>query len=103
MGLMGTTPSRGPAACVDGMAGEYACSNIDLGAFVSHADLGSTDLRGSDIWYAPRRQSTSLVEGILNEVFIYVVLHSFVLGGGLTPREMSTQSLAALTAPLSWM
>lgn len=50
MGLMGTTPSSGAAACEDGMAGEYACKNIDLKAFVSHADLGSTELRGSDIW-----------------------------------------------------
>lgn len=50
MGLMGTTPSSGPAACVDGQAGEYGCKNIDLGAFVSHVDLGSTTRRGSDIW-----------------------------------------------------
>jgi choice-of-anchor B domain-containing protein len=47
---MGTTPSRGAADCVDGFAGEYPCKNIDLGAFVSHADLGSTIRRGSDIW-----------------------------------------------------
>lgn len=50
-GLMGTTPSTGSATCSGGSAGDYGCSNIDLGAFVSHADLGSTDLRGNDIWY----------------------------------------------------
>jgi hypothetical protein len=47
---MGTTPSSGAAACVDGQAGDYGCKNIDLGAFVSHIDLGSTTRRGSDIW-----------------------------------------------------
>ena len=50
LGLMGTTPSSGAADCVDGHAGEYACKNIDLGAFVSHADLGSSTRQGSDIW-----------------------------------------------------
>ena len=50
MGLMGTTPSSGSADCVDGFAGEYACENINLGAFVSHEDLGSSTRQGSDIW-----------------------------------------------------
>lgn len=35
--------------CVDGMAGEYQCSNVDLDAFVSLQTLGSAG-EGNDIW-----------------------------------------------------
>jgi hypothetical protein len=49
MGVIGQTHSAGPSACVDGMAGEYPCSGIDLLSFVSLSDLGSSG-QGNDIW-----------------------------------------------------
>ncbi|KAK2810676.1 hypothetical protein FQN50_002716 [Emmonsiellopsis sp. PD_5] len=39
-----------PQACVDGKAGEYGCSNIDMTSFLSHEDMGSTTREGNDIW-----------------------------------------------------
>ncbi|KAJ7216183.1 hypothetical protein B0H12DRAFT_1032397 [Mycena haematopus] len=41
--------------CVDGYAGTevnntYACRNLDLYSFTPHADMGSTDLIGNDVW-----------------------------------------------------
>ncbi|PGH03040.1 hypothetical protein AJ79_07472 [Helicocarpus griseus UAMH5409] len=39
-----------PQPCVDGKAGEYGCSNIDLLSFLSHEDLGSKTREGNDIW-----------------------------------------------------
>ncbi|KAJ8457309.1 hypothetical protein ONZ45_g18362 [Pleurotus djamor] len=36
--------------CVDGKAGEFRCSNIDLLSFYSHADLGSAIGEGSSSW-----------------------------------------------------
>jgi choice-of-anchor B domain-containing protein len=48
-GIIGSTPSSGAAACVDGFAGEYACSGIDLLSFVSLADLNCHG-NGNDIW-----------------------------------------------------
>lgn len=41
--------SRGPIECVNGKAGEYDCSGVDLQAFVNLKDLGC-DGDGSDIW-----------------------------------------------------
>jgi choice-of-anchor B domain-containing protein len=41
--------SQGAAPCVNGMAGEYACSGVDLQSFVSLKDLGCNG-DGSDIW-----------------------------------------------------
>jgi hypothetical protein len=41
--------------CVDGYAGTevnntYACRNLDLYSFTPHADMGSTDCVGNDVW-----------------------------------------------------
>ena len=36
--------------CVNGMAGEYSCSNVDMWGFLSHADMGSISREGNDIW-----------------------------------------------------
>jgi len=36
--------------CVNGKAGEFRCSNIDLHYFASHADLGSSTGQGSSSW-----------------------------------------------------
>lgn len=41
--------SSGSAECIDGMAGEYACSGIDLVSHISLKDLGC-DGDGSDMW-----------------------------------------------------
>jgi choice-of-anchor B domain-containing protein len=46
---MMTGVSQGPTACVDGHAGEYACSGVDMHSFVNLKDLGC-DGDGSDIW-----------------------------------------------------
>ncbi|KAF2458028.1 hypothetical protein BDY21DRAFT_285195 [Lineolata rhizophorae] len=43
-------PSKKNVPCVDGMAGEYACENVDLMAFLSHEDMGSVEREGNDIW-----------------------------------------------------
>lgn len=48
-GVVGVAQSTGPAACVDGFAGEYPCDGIDLLSFVSLPDLGSSG-QGNDIW-----------------------------------------------------
>jgi len=42
--------STGAVACVNGFAGEYPCSNVDLLSFVSLADLGAAGYDGNDIW-----------------------------------------------------
>jgi choice-of-anchor B domain-containing protein len=39
-----------PIPCVDGRAGEFRCSNVDLLSFYSHADLGSATGEGSSSW-----------------------------------------------------
>jgi hypothetical protein len=41
--------------CIDGYAGSevnntYSCNNLDLYSFTPHANMGSTDLIGNDIW-----------------------------------------------------
>ncbi|KAF7332660.1 Peptidase s41 family [Mycena kentingensis (nom. inval.)] len=41
---------EGKAACVNGTAAGFRCSNIDLYHFISHADLGSTTGSGSSSW-----------------------------------------------------
>lgn len=46
---MGSGVSQGAIPCVDGMAGEYACSGVDLQSFVNLKDLGCNG-DGSDIW-----------------------------------------------------
>jgi hypothetical protein len=42
--------SSGPVACSNGKAGEYACGNVDLMAFLSHQDMGSSTREGNDVW-----------------------------------------------------
>lgn len=37
-------------ACVNGKAGEYQCSNVDLKGFLRHQDMGSSTRKGNDIW-----------------------------------------------------
>lgn len=36
--------------CVDGKAGEFACNNVDMLAFISHQDMGSITREGNDLW-----------------------------------------------------
>lgn len=36
--------------CSKGYAGEYACNNVDMHAFLSHEDLGSATKAGNDVW-----------------------------------------------------
>jgi hypothetical protein len=48
-GLIGNTASSGAAECVNGFAGDYACSGVDLLSFVSLADLNCHG-NGNDIW-----------------------------------------------------
>jgi hypothetical protein len=48
-GKIGVASSTGPSPCIDGFAGEYPCSLVDLSSFVSLADLGSNG-EGNDIW-----------------------------------------------------
>jgi hypothetical protein len=37
-------------ACVNGKAGDYSCQNVDMHAFLSHQDMGSTTREGNDVW-----------------------------------------------------
>ncbi|OAX80184.1 hypothetical protein ACJ72_05490 [Emergomyces africanus] len=39
-----------PQRCVNGKAGEFSCNNVDMTAFLSHEDMGSTTRTGNDIW-----------------------------------------------------
>lgn len=48
-GVIGITASSGSAECINGYAGDYPCSGIDLLSFTSLADLGSSG-QGNDIW-----------------------------------------------------
>jgi len=53
-------PTTGPAECINGMAGDFPCRNIDLMSHISIEDLGYTkekqrqlrdyNVRGNDIW-----------------------------------------------------
>jgi choice-of-anchor B domain-containing protein len=43
-----TLDSLVDTSCTDGMAGPYPCNNVDLMAFLPHADIG--DGSGNDIW-----------------------------------------------------
>ncbi|KAJ6584391.1 hypothetical protein B0H19DRAFT_1104905 [Mycena capillaripes] len=52
---IGTKPITEFTPCVDGYAGmevnnTYSCNKLDLYSFTPHANLGSTDLIGNDIW-----------------------------------------------------
>lgn len=40
---------RAPTSCVNGKAGEYQCSNVDLVSFLRHQDMGSSTRKGNDI------------------------------------------------------
>jgi len=46
---MGVAPSSNAAPCLNGFAGEYACSGIDLISYISLDDLGCGG-DGSDMW-----------------------------------------------------
>lgn len=46
----GAYASKGPTPCVAGKAGEFACDNVDLKTFLTHADMGSTTREGNDVW-----------------------------------------------------
>ena len=48
--VIGVTASAGPAECVDGDAGGYACNGLDLQSMVSLEDLGCGTNMGNDIW-----------------------------------------------------
>jgi xanthine dehydrogenase molybdopterin-binding subunit B len=37
-------------ACVNGMAGEYKCNNVDMLGFLRHQDMGSRTRVGNDVW-----------------------------------------------------
>lgn len=41
--------SRAPTSCVNGKAGEYQCSNVDLISFLRHQDMGSSARKGNDV------------------------------------------------------
>ncbi|KAK0752636.1 hypothetical protein B0T18DRAFT_388546 [Schizothecium vesticola] len=41
---------RAPTSCVNGKAGEYQCSNVDLVSFLRHQDMGSSTRKGNDVW-----------------------------------------------------
>jgi hypothetical protein len=41
---------RDRARCVNGRAGEYQCSNVDMLDFLPHGEMGSYVREGSDIW-----------------------------------------------------
>ena len=47
--------SMAAVPCLDGMAGEYPCENVDMLSFVSLSDLGceSEGCGGNDVWYDP--------------------------------------------------
>eukprot|EP00479_Gromia_sphaerica_P015255 TRINITY_DN95_c0_g1_i1.p1 TRINITY_DN95_c0_g1~~TRINITY_DN95_c0_g1_i1.p1 ORF type:complete len:176 (-),score=50.45 TRINITY_DN95_c0_g1_i1:913-1440(-) len=46
-----TSITGAPIACVDGMAGEYECQNIDLISFISHPEMtGDPRTVGNDMW-----------------------------------------------------
>lgn len=36
--------------CKNGKAGEYACENVDMHGFLSHAEMGSEAREGNDLW-----------------------------------------------------
>ena len=36
--------------CTNGKAGEYACSGVDMAAFLPHEAMGSTTREGNDVW-----------------------------------------------------
>ena len=42
--------SQGPAACVNGKAGDFPCKNIDLVSHLALADFSSNPTAASDIW-----------------------------------------------------
>jgi hypothetical protein len=52
-------PDISNVPCTGGQAGEYACSNVDLNAFISVADMDSPGT--NDIWgWTARRVATRL-------------------------------------------
>ncbi|KAI6251725.1 hypothetical protein MCOR19_011641 [Pyricularia oryzae] len=42
--------ATGATPCVDGKAGEYQCSGLDLMGFLRHQDMGSRTRVGNDVW-----------------------------------------------------
>ena len=40
---------QAPSPCINGKAGEYQCSKVDLVSFLRHQDMGSSTRRGNDI------------------------------------------------------
>lgn len=40
----------GYTKCVNGKAGEYACSGIDMAGFLTHGQMGSKTREGNDVW-----------------------------------------------------
>ena len=45
---------NGKKRCVNGLAGEYLCRDVDLMSFLSHNDMTSKTNTGYDIWVSSR-------------------------------------------------
>jgi len=93
-GVIGITASEPGAKCIDGNAGGYPCSGIDLLSFTSLPDLGSNG-QGNDIWGWTDSESNEYVIAGCSDgsSFIDVTNPSNPIVLGFLPTE---------TVPSSW-
>lgn len=46
----GRYQAQGQTKCINGKAGAFACSGIDLNHFLPHGEMGSEVRKGNDVW-----------------------------------------------------
>lgn len=68
------SPVNGVTKCVNGYAAGYKCSNIDLYAYASHKELGSSTGEGSSSWGWTSDNGREII--IVAQVFLF---HKLVL------------------------
>ncbi|KAK3356827.1 hypothetical protein B0T25DRAFT_603427 [Lasiosphaeria hispida] len=86
--LAATTP------CVNGKAGEYKCSNVDLISFLRHQDLGSSTRRGNDVWgwTSPTGREFGAVGQTDGTAFVEVLKDGSLVYLGRLPTQTSSSS-----------
>lgn len=51
----GRYQAQGKTRCINGKAGAFSCSGLDLNHFLPHGEMGSAARKGNDVWgtYCP--------------------------------------------------
>ncbi|EAA26632.1 hypothetical protein GE21DRAFT_2745 [Neurospora crassa] len=81
-------------SCVNGKAGEYQCSNVDLKGFLRHQDMGSSTRKGNDIWgwTAPNGREFATVGQTDGTAFVELLSDGSLVYLGRLPTQTTSSS-----------